>query len=92
MSHTGVDVIDFLLLAVWPAIALLAIEAARRIIHFANWTKLAAQAAAVAAFGVAYITVLPTAHWLTSVVLFALSIALAYQARRAALDPSRSDY
>ena len=92
MSHTGVDVIDFLLLAAYPAAALLIIEAARRAARFANWIKLAAQAAACVAFGIAYVTALPTPHWLTTIVLFALAVALAYQARRAALDPSRVTY
>lgn len=92
MSHTGVDVIDFLLLATWPAIALLAIELLRRATHFANWIKLAAQAITVIAFAIAYITVLPTPHWLTSIVLIALGVALAYQSRRAAFDPSRVSY
>ena len=92
MSHTGVDVIDFLLLATWPAIALLAIEGAWRAIRTPKWTKLIAQAVASVAFAVAYVTALPTPHWLTSVVLVALAAALAYQARRAALDPSRVSY
>lgn len=92
MSHTGVDVIDFVLLATYPVVALLAIEFTRRLTGFANWIKLAVQAAVCVAFAVAYVVALPTAHWLTSLVLIALAIALAYQARRAALDPASVSY
>ncbi len=92
MSHTGVDVIDFLLLATWPAVALLVIEGVWRLIHTPKWTKLTTQAITCVAFAVAYVTALPTPHWLTSLVLVALAVALVYQARRAALDPSRVSY
>lgn len=92
MSHTGVDVIDFLLLTAWPALALLGIEGISRAIRAPRWAKLVAQAAACAAFAVAYVTLLPVPHWLTSLVLVALAVALAYQARRAHIDPSRVPY
>lgn len=92
MSHTGVDVIDFLLLAIYPVIALLGIEIIRRVVHFANWIKLAAQAVVCVTFAVAYIVALPTPHWLTAIVLVALAVALGYQARRAALDPASVSY
>ena len=36
-------------------------------------------------FAIAYVTLI-TAHWLTAIVLFALAIALFYQARRTKLD------
>lgn len=42
-------------------------------------------------FAVAYITLI-TAHWLTSLVLFALAIALLYQAKRARINPNKSLY
>lgn len=92
VSHTGVDVIDFLLLTAWPALALLGIEGISRAIRAPRWAKLAAQAAASVAFAVAYVTLLPVPHWLTALVLVALAVALIYQARRAALDPSRVPY
>lgn len=88
MSHLDVDVIDFLLLTVYPAVGLLAVEAAYRIVRFASWAKLLAQGVASAGFAVAYVTLI-TAHWLTSIVLLALAAALFYQARRVWLDPSK---
>lgn len=92
MSHTGVDVIDFLLLAAYPTAALLVIELVRRAARFANWIKLGVQAVVCVAFATAYIVALPTPHWLTSIVLVALAVALGYQARRAALDPASVSY
>lgn len=92
VSHTGVDVIDFLLLTAWPALALLGIEGISRAARAPRWAKLAAQAAASVAFAVAYVTLLPVPHWLTSLVLVALAVALIYQARRAHIDPSRVPY
>ncbi len=92
MSHTGVDVIDFLLLATYPAVALLGVELVHRLVHMAKWAKLAVQAAISVAFAVAYVVALPTPHWLTAIVLIALAAALGYQARRAALDPASVSY
>jgi len=91
MSHLDVDVIDFLLLTVYPAAGLFAAELAYRIIRFAPWAKLLAQGFISAGFAVAYVTLI-TAHWLTSLVLLALAAALFYQARRTWLDPSKQEY
>lgn len=91
MSHLDVDVIDFLLLTIYPAAGLFAVEAAYRVIRFAPWAKLLVQGIASAGFAVAYVTLI-TAHWLTSLVLLALAAALFYQARRTWLDPSKQDY
>lgn len=91
MSHLDVDVIDFLLLTVYPAAGLLAVEAAYRIARFASWAKLLAQGLVSAGFAVAYVTMI-TAHWLTATVLLALAAALFYQARRVWLDPSKQEY
>ena len=47
-------------------------------------------------FGIVYIVYLQqiwdTPHWLTSIVLFVLAIALFYQARRAKMHPDKSIY
>lgn len=91
MSHLDVDVIDFLLLTVYPAAGLLAVEVAYRIIRFAPWAKLFAQGVVSVGFAVAYVTLI-TAHWLTAIVLLALAAALFYQARRVWLDPSKQEY
>ena len=91
MSHLDVDVIDFLLLTIYPVAALFLIEMAGRAIKLPTWVKLAAQGLASVGFGVAYVTLI-TAHWLTSLVLFALALALFYQAKRAKIDPSKTIY
>lgn len=91
MSHLDVDIIDFLLLTIYPVAALFAIEVVSRAIKLAGWIKLASQGIVSVGFGIAYVTLI-TAHWLTSIVLFALALALFYQARIAKLKPGKSIY
>ena len=91
MSHLDVDVIDFLLLTIYPAAGLFVIEMIFRVTKFPSWIKLVSQGVMSIGFAIAYVTLI-TAHWLTSIVLFALAIALFYQARRSKLDPSKSTY
>lgn len=91
MSHLDVDVIDFLLLTIYPAAGLFIIEMVFRITKFSSWIKLTAQGIMSIGFAIAYVTLI-TAHWLTAIVLFALALALFYQARRTKLDPSKSTY
>ncbi len=91
MSHLDVDVVDFLLLTIYPVIGLFIAEIISRKLKIPSWLKLIVQGSISAAFAVAYITII-TAHWLTSIVLFALSIALFYQARRAKIHPDKSIY
>lgn len=91
MSHLDVDVIDFLLLTIYPVVGLFIIEIICRTLKTPSWPKLIAQGFMSAGFAVAYITLI-TAHWLTSIVLFALSLALFYQARRAKIHPDKSIY
>jgi len=91
MSHLNVDVIDFLLLTIYPVAALFVIEMIARTIKISSWIKLSIQAVAMIGFGIAYVTAI-TAHWLTSIVLFALAIALFYQARRTKIDPKKAMY
>jgi chromate transport protein ChrA len=92
MSHIpDVDVIDFILLTVYPVAALFVIEMIFRVTKLKNWIKLASQATISICFAIAYLTLI-TAHWLTSFVLFALSIALLYQARLSKMKPSKSLY
>lgn len=93
MSHTGVDVFDFLLLTVYPVAGLLAAEIACRALRAPKWAKLWGQAAVSVGFAVAYFSFpgdqsLP----LTAVVLLALALALAYQGRRARMSPEKSPY
>ncbi len=91
MSHLNVDVIDFLLLTIYPVAALFIIEMIARAIKISSWIKLSIQAVAMIGFGIAYVTAI-TAHWLTSIVLFALAVALLYQARRTKIDPKKAMY
>ncbi|HEY8110601.1 MAG TPA: hypothetical protein VIG05_07030 [Candidatus Nitrosotenuis sp.] len=91
MSHLNVDVIDFLLLTIYPVAGLFIVEMVSRAIKLANWIKLTSQAILSIGFAIAYLTLI-TAHWLTALVLFALAIALFYQARLSKLKPGRSLY
>ncbi len=91
MSHLGVDVIDFLLLTIYPVAALLIVEMISRAIKFPSWVKLSIQGFVSIGFAIAYVTLI-IAHPLTSLVLIALAIALFYQARRAKIDPSKCIY
>lgn len=93
MSHTGVEVFDFLLLTVYPVVGLLAVELACRALRAPKWAKLWTQAAVSVGFAAAYLTFpgdqsLP----LTAAVLLALAVALAYQGRRARVSPEKSPY
>ncbi|MBI5146633.1 MAG: hypothetical protein HZA84_05370 [Thaumarchaeota archaeon] len=91
MSHLNVDVIDFLLLTIYPVAGLFLVEMVGRIIKLKNWIKLTTQAILSIGFAIAYLTLI-TAHWLTALVLFALAAALFYQARLSKLRPGRSLY
>jgi len=91
MSHLDVDVIDFLLLTIYPVIGLFVIEMISRAIKISTWLKLTTQGFLSIAFAIAYVTLI-TAHWLTSIVLVALAVALFYQARRAKINPEKSIY
>lgn len=94
MSHTGVDVIDFLYYTVYPVIGIFAVEAICRIIKTPKWAKLWSQAVVSIGFGVYYWFILPTPRNfpLTAIVLFALAAALIYQGRRAKISPEKSPY
>ena len=91
MSHLDVDVIDFLLLTIYPVIGLFVIEMISRRAKIPKWIKLSIQGILSIGFGVAYVTLI-IAHWMTALVLFALGIALFYQAKRAKIDPEKSIY
>jgi len=91
MSHLDIDVVDFLLITIYPVIGIFIVEIISRKLKIPSWSKLITQGIILAAFAVTYVTVI-TAHWLTSVVLFALSITLFYQARRAKIHPDKSIY
>lgn len=94
MSHTGVDVIDFLLYTIYPVIGIFIIEGISRIVKAPKWVKLWVQAAVSIGFGIYYWFILPTPKNfpLTALVMFALAIALIYQGRRAKISPDKSLY
>ncbi len=91
MSHLDVDVIDFLLLTIYPVVGLFIIEMISTAIKISSWLKLTTQGFLSIAFAIAYVTLI-TAHWLTSFVFVALAVALFYQARRAKINPGKSIY
>jgi len=94
MSHTGVEVFDFLLFAIYPVFGILAIEVISRLIKFPKWIKLWVQAAVAISFGIYYWFILPAPQNfpLTALVMFVLAIALIYQGRRAKISPEKSPY
>lgn len=94
MSHTGVEVFDFLLFSIYPVIGLFAIEAISRLIKAPKWIKLWVQAVVSIGFGVYYWFILPAPQNfpLTAMVMFVLAIALIYQGRRAKISPEKSPY
>ena len=54
MSHTDVDVIDFLFYTIYPVIGIFAVEGVSRITKFPKWIKLWIQAAVSIGFGIYY--------------------------------------
>jgi len=91
MSHLGIDVIDYLLLTIYPVIGLFVVEIISRALKITSWIKLVIQGIVCIGFTIAYVTLI-IAHWLTAFVLLALAIALLYQARIAKLKPGQSIY
>lgn len=94
MSHTGVEVFDFLLYTIYPVIGIFAVEVASRLVKAPKWIKLWTQAIVSIGFGVYYWFILPAPQNfpLTAVVMFALAITLIYQGRRAKISPDKSPY
>lgn len=93
LSHTGVDVIDFLLFTIYPVIALFVIEGISRIIKIPKWIKLVTQGVVSIGFAIAYLTFPGDQKFpLTAIVLIVLGIAIFYQAKRAKIDPENSNY
>ncbi len=91
MSHLGIDVIDYLLLTIYPVVGLFVIEIISRAFKIKSWVKLVIQGVLCIGFTIAYVTLI-VAHWLTAIVLLALAIALLYQARIAKIKPGQSVY
>ncbi len=93
MSHTGVEVFDFLLYTVYPVIGLFAVEIIFRAIKGSKWLKLFIQAGVSVGFGIAYLSFPGDEKFpLTAAVLFALAIALFYQGKRAKISPDKTTY
>ena len=108
MSHPGsVDIIDFVLLTIYPVGALFIIEILSRMISrttkpVPSWIKLSIQGITMVGFAVAYTVFLPfiinqeahtvEPHTITAFCLFALAVALFYQAKRAKTNPEKSLY
>ena len=94
MSHTGVDVIDFLFYTIYPVIGIFIVEIISRLFKIPKWIKLWTQAVVSIGFGIYYWFILqaPQNFPLTAMVMFALAIALVYQGRRAKISPEKSPY
>ena len=108
MSHPGsVDIIDFVLLTIYPVGGLFIIEILSRIISrtakpVPSWIKLSIQGITMVGFAVTYTVFLPffinqetntvEPHTITAFCLLALAVALFYQARRAKINPEKSIY
>lgn len=94
MSHTGVDVIDFLFYTIYPVIGIFVVEMISRLIKASKWIKLWTQAVVSFGFGIYYWFILPAPQNfpLTAMVMFVLGIALIYQGRRAKISPDKSPY
>ena len=80
MSHLNLDILDFILLTIYPVIGLLIIEIISRIIKLRNKIKLLIQAIILTIFGLSYIFLIES-HWITAFVLFSLSFVLLYQSK-----------
>ena len=94
MSHTGVEVFDYLLYTIYPVIGIFIVEMISRLIKSPKWIKLWTQAFVSVSFGIYYWFILPAPQNfpLTAMVMFALAIALIYQGRRAKISPEKSPY
>ena len=109
MSHPGsVDIIDFILLTVYPVGALFIIEILSRTISrisrpVPSWLRLSIQGVTMTGFAVAYVGFMPfftnqdkahnvEQHTITAFCLLALAGALFFQARRAKTNPEKSLY
>ena len=93
MSHTNVEVFDFLLFTVYPVIAIFIVEVICRVIKAPKWSKLWTQAIAAIGFGIAYVSFPGDEKFpLTAIVLFALAVALIYQGKRAKVFPDKTTY
>ena len=94
MSHTGVEVFDYLLYTIYPVIGIFIVEIISRLVKAPKWIKLWIQAVVSIGFGIYYWFILPAPQNfpLTAMVMFALAIALIYQGRRAKISPEKSPY
>jgi hypothetical protein len=94
MTHTGVDIIDFLFYTIYPVIGIFTVELISRITKTPKWIKLWIQATVSIGFGIYYWFVLPEPQNfpLTGLVMFVLAIALIYQGNRAKISPDKSPY
>ena len=92
MAHFGDDIFDFLLPTIYPVIALLIIQLISKAAKISSWIKLTVQGIVMIGFGIAYVSIIYTELWFTSLVLFVLGIVLFYQARRTKIDPTKARY
>jgi len=92
MAHFGDDIFDFLLPTIYPVIALFIIQIISKLAKISSWIKLTVQGIVMIGFGIAYVSIIYTELWFTSLVLFVLGFVLFYQARRTKIDPTKARY
>ena len=83
MSHTGIDVFDFILFTIYPVVGLFVVEFVSKIIKISKWIKTSTQGFVSLMFAIVYLTFLGNDTLpLTAIVLFALSWVLFYQTKK----------
>jgi hypothetical protein len=80
MSHTDIDVVTHLFLALYPAAALFGVEMIYKFTKFEQWIKYIVQGFVCIAFAIAFITLIDATG--IALMLFILAPALFVQARR----------
>lgn len=80
MSHTDIDVVTHLFLALYPAAALFGVEMVYKLVKFEQWIKYTIQGFVSIAFAIAFITLIDATG--IALMLFILAPALFVQARR----------
>lgn len=80
MSHTDIDVVTHLLLALYPAAALFGVEMVYKFVKFEQWAKYVFQGSVCIIFAIAFITLIDATG--IALMLFILAPALFVQAKR----------
>jgi hypothetical protein len=80
MSHTDIDVVTHLFLALYPAAALFGVEMVSKLVKLEQWIKYLIQGFVCIAFAVAFVTLIDATG--IAIMLIILAPALFVQAKR----------